>query len=89
MLCTEIFRNKMIMEGLDTLSQVALADLSFDTYNPPQVAGLGGRHDSVADDNLNTPINKNAGVDFNFGPSQIDISQEALPITGEFIEFIV
>lgn len=73
----------MIMDNLETLSQVALADLSFDTYNPPSAMGNGGRHDSVADDNLNTPISKNAGVDFSFGPSQIDISQEALPITGK------
>ena len=72
MLCT------MVMDGLDSLSQVH--DLGFELYNPP--TGGSGRHDSVATEgDLNTPITKDTGVEFNFGPT--DITQEAVPITGK------
>lgn len=78
----------MIMDGLDTLSQVALADqlnLSFDTYSPPstQATDAGGRLPSESiDDNLNTPVTTSSDVNFNF-MNDIEISQQALPITGE------
>ena len=83
----------MIMDGLDTLSQVALADqfnLSFDTRVPqsnPVAAmglGLGSRlTGDLVDDSLNTPVTTSSDVNFNFYPSELEISQEPLPITGE------
>ncbi len=81
----------MIMDGLDTLSQVALADqlnLSFDTYHPPVsqssviAAGIRVIHET-GDDNLNTPVSCSSDVNFNFNPD-MELSQEALPITGKF-----
>ena len=82
MLCTML----CTMDGFDTLPQVTLADLGFETYNPPN--GQSGRHDSVATEGeLNTPVNKTTGVEFSFGPT--DISQEAVPITGKPSYFIV
>ena len=80
----------MIMDGLDTLSQVALADqlnLSFDTYSRPpstQVTEAGRLLPSSEslDDNLNTPVTTSSDVNFNF-MNDIEISQQALPITGE------
>ena len=77
----------MIMDGLDTLMQVALADqfnLSFDTFSGPAVPGTPGlRHLSEADDVLNTPVTTCSDVNFNFSNTDIEISQEALPITGK------
>ncbi|KAK2142504.1 hypothetical protein LSH36_947g01030 [Paralvinella palmiformis] len=78
----------MIMDGLDTLSQVALADqlnLSFDTYSRPpstQVTEAGRLLPSSEslDDNLNTPVTTSSDVNFNF-MNDIEISQQALPIT--------
>lgn len=59
----------MIMDGLDTLSQVALADqvniaqLCFDIDNTQGVGG--GRLPSMSvDDNLNTPVTSNQDVTF-------------------------
>lgn len=83
----------MIMDGLDTLSQVALANqlnISFDTYNPPlaqlsaSMAGAARTPSEMADDNLNTPVTTCSDVNFSFLNSDIDVSQEALPITGEY-----
>lgn len=76
----------MIMDGLDTLMQVALSDqlnLSFDTYSSPLPGTPGGRHFSETDDVLNTPVTNSADVNFNFSSADIEISQEALPITGK------
>jgi hypothetical protein len=76
----------MIMDGLDTLSQVALADqlnLSFDTYSPPNTQASDIQripHDGL-EDNLNTPVTTSSDVNFNF-MSDIEISQQPLPITG-------
>jgi len=82
----------MIMDGLDTLSQVALADqlnLSFDSYHQlPQTnqAALPGQLsrstglESFADGNLNTPVTTSSDVSFSFNPD-MELSQEALPIT--------
>lgn len=75
------------MDGLDTLSQVALADqlnLSFDTYNPgPIQQGDHGVNPAQADgaDTLNTPCTTSSDVNFNFQNSEMEISQQALPIT--------
>ena len=76
----------MIMDGLDTLMQVAIADqlnLSFDTYSPPVVGTPGLRHLSEVDDVLNTPVTTSS-ANFNFSSTDIEISQEPLPITGEY-----
>lgn len=77
----------MIMDGLDTLMQVALADqlnLSFDTYSPPVPGTPGLRHLSEVDDVLNTPVTTSSSdVNFNFSNTDIEISQEPLPITGK------
>ena len=86
----------MIMDGLDTLSQVALADqlnISFDSYQagtPPATLGQGiGRTMAEFTDggNLNTPVTTSSDVSFNFNPD-LELSQEALPITGEYLVFI-
>ena len=80
----------MIMDGLDTLSQVALADqlnLSFDTYSPPNTQAsdvLRIPLQDILEDNLNTPVTTSSDVNFNF-MSDIEISQQALPITGELL----
>ena len=86
----------MIMDGLDTLSQVALADplnISFDTYNPPPLFSLpsgaavttSAEHDrtlsETADDNLNTPVTACSEANFTFLGA--DIGHEPLPITGK------
>ena len=80
------------MDGLDTLSQVALADsaladqlnLSFDTYHPTLTASGGPRVSvsDIGDDNLNTPVTCSSDVNFNFNPD-MEFSQEPLPITGK------
>jgi len=73
----------MIMDGIDTLCQVALADqlnLSFDTYNPPlQTANTGGRSGLDAEDNLNTPVTTSSDMPTFFSA---DTDYEPLPITG-------
>lgn len=79
------------MDGLDTLSQVALADqfnLSFDTRVPQNTTsaamglGLGSRMaGDLAYDSLNTPVTTSSDVNFNFLQSEFEISQEPLPIT--------
>lgn len=78
----------MIMDGLDTLSQVALADqlnLSFDTYNTGPLQGdNGGNLIHQEADTLNTPCTTSSDVNFNFHSAELEICQQALPITGEF-----
>ncbi len=79
-------KNKMIMDGLDTLSNVALAELSFDTIgqqpgSSTSASALGRVLESL-EDSLNTPNNLNtpgnaSDVNFNFS------SDFELPITGE------
>jgi len=84
----------MIMDslgGLDTLSQVALADqlnLSFDNYHVPnsqppvtntQVKPMAGV-ECFGDSALNTPVTTSSDVSFSFNPD-MELSQEALPIT--------
>ncbi|KAL5022489.1 hypothetical protein ScPMuIL_001644 [Solemya velum] len=49
----------MIMDGLDTLSQVALADqvnLCFDSYHDSQLSGFGRFQSESMEDCLNTPV---------------------------------
>ena len=90
---TDGANSRMIMDGLDTLSQVALANqlsIGFDTYSPlPQLAacmaGTARTPDMTADDNLNTPVTASSDVNFSFLNSDIDVSQEALPISGEYM----
>ena len=87
-------KDNMIMDGLDTLSQVALADqlnLSFDTIGHPPVTTASGSGNLLSrallgleEENLNTPNNLNtpgtsSDVNFNFS-SDFDA---ALPITGK------
>ncbi len=82
----------MIMDGLDTLSRVALADqlnigqLSFDitpTGSQPVPAQEGPRVPTDHGlDNLNTPVTTSSDVNFNFVNSDIEITHEPLPITG-------
>ena len=77
----------MIMDGLDTLSQVALADqlnLSFDSYHAPSSTTAASVLRSMDEDNLNTPVTTSSDVNFSFAPPDLELSQEALPITGEF-----
>ena len=74
----------MIMDGLDTLSQVALADqlnLSFDTYHIPVSTTAASVIRSMEEDNLNTPVTTSSDVNFSFAPPDLELSQEALPIT--------
>ena len=73
----------MMLDGLDTLSHVALGDLCFEPYNPPVSvsANIGRTFSESGDDNLNTPITTNTEASFSFLD---EISQEALPITGRF-----
>lgn len=74
----------MIMDGLDTLSQVALADqlnLSFDTYHAPASTTAASVIRSMDEDNLNTPVTTSSDVNFSFAPPDLELSQEALPIT--------
>ena len=83
-------RDKMIMDGLDTLSNVALAELSFDTIGnqPGTAAGTATLSRALLEgleESLNTPNNLNtpgtsSDVNFNFC-SDFDA---ALPITGKF-----
>ena len=76
----------MIMDGLDTLSQVALADqlnLSFDTYHIPVSTTAASVIRSMEEDNLNTPVTTSSDVNFSFAPPDLELSQEALPITGK------
>ena len=79
----------MIMDGLDTLSHVALADqfnLSFDTYNPPiSQAGQAGRSMLDDQDNLNTPVTTSCSdtTNFSFNTDVMSELPEPLPITGE------
>jgi len=81
----------MIMDGLDTLSQVALADqlnLSFDNYHVPNTTATITTQPSkpltgmevFGDSALNTPVTTSSDVSFNFNPD-LELSQEALPIT--------
>nr|ANS60446.1 early growth response [Platynereis dumerilii] len=74
----------MIMDGLDTLSQVALADqlnLSFDSYHVPSTTTAASVLRSMDEDNLNTPVTTSSDVNFSFAPPDLELSQEALPIT--------
>lgn len=70
------------MDGLDTLSQVALADLSFDSYTQPSAVGSPalGRTAVEGDESLNTPVTTGSDVSFSFNPD-LELSQEPLPIT--------
>ena len=75
------------MDGLDTLSQVALADqlnLSFDTYSAASASAASStpgtmRAELGGDDSLNTPVTTSSDVSFNFFNPDL-----ALPITGRF-----
>lgn len=72
------------MDGLDTLSQVALADqlnLSFDTYHIPVSTTAASVIRSMDEDNLNTPVTTSSDVNFSFAHPDLELSQEALPIT--------
>ena len=42
------------------------------------------RTPDMTDDNLNTPVTASSDVNFSFLNSDIDVSQEALPISGEY-----
>lgn len=83
----------MIMDGLDTLSHVALADqfnlgLSFETYNPPSQGNSGLRGSVMLDDsdNLNTPVTTSCSdsTTFSFSTDVMSDMPEPLPITGKF-----
>lgn len=53
----------MIMDGLDTLSQVALADICFDNYHDTGF-GMGRLPSESFDDSLNTPVTSSSDVSF-------------------------
>ena len=53
----------MIMDGLDTLSQVALADICFDNYHDTGF-GMGRLPSESIDDSLNTPVTSSSDVTF-------------------------
>ena len=65
----------MIMDGLDTLSQVALADICFDSYHDSGF-GLGRLPSESIEDSLNTPVTSSSDVTF-----FVDTLVEPLPIT--------
>lgn len=69
----------MIMEGLDTLTQVALADqLSFDNFHssPTALSNIGRIPPETMDDSLNTPVTTSSETTF-FGSDTC----EPVPIT--------
>lgn len=81
----------MIMDGLDTLSQVALAsdqmNLSFDTYHPPSQAlsttgSMGRQLFESVEDTLNTPVTTNSETTFfgadTFGPLPITATGKSI-----------
>lgn len=88
----------MIMDGLDTLSHVALSEhhsfhLSFDTYKPaasqssvPSPSPSGAEYPDSAgdttDDTLNTPVTTNNDLPSFFGSEPVDFS-DPVPITAE------
>ena len=90
----------MIMEGLDTLSQVGTDQLTtslcFEYQTPTgsgnnsSMLGCHGRgtvESTEVDSRLNTPIMGTPGVDtttFSFINPDYDMDAEALPITGEY-----
>jgi len=74
----------MIMDGLDTLSQVALADqqiLSFDSFHPTTQSAVSIRSplDGIDDQALNTPVTTSSDLS-SFFSSDIEFS-DPLPIT--------
>ncbi|XP_013383149.1 early growth response protein 1-B [Lingula anatina] len=76
----------MIMDGLETLSQVALeeqslGEISFDSYHPASITSTPNATniDAFGDDNLNTPVTASSDV-FPFTGEGFNV--EPVPITG-------
>lgn len=68
----------MIMDGLDTLSQVALAEtLCFDNYHSHESGFLGSRLPSESVEELNTPVTSSSDIGFFVDTCTLD----PLPIT--------
>ena len=66
----------MIMDGLDTLSQVALADVSSFCFDTSALTSAGRHASESFEDSLNTPVTTCSETSF-FGPD----TMEPPPIT--------
>ena len=66
----------MIMDGLDTLSQVALADVSSFCFDTSAMTSAGRHASESLEDSLNTPVTTCSETSF-FGPD----TMEPPPIT--------
>ncbi|XP_050396309.1 early growth response protein 1-B isoform X1 [Patella vulgata] len=61
----------MIMDGLDTLSQVALADIHSFSYDTPATGAVIRPTQEFVDDSLNTPVTTCSETSF-FGPDSLE-----------------